>query len=103
MNLKPWPRNPAYTVSDCGKVFKEGKERKVCLDTKGYYGCNLPVNGRYGTRKVHQMVLETFVGPKPEGMQTRHLNGVRTDNRLENLKWGDCSREHRRQEKSWDC
>jgi len=29
-----------------------------------------------------------FVGPRPEGQQARHLNGIRNDNRLANLCWG---------------
>lgn len=37
---------------------------------------------------VHRLVLETFVGPCPVGMETRHLNRVRHDNRLSNLRWG---------------
>jgi hypothetical protein len=39
-------------------------------------------------RYVHRMVLEAFVGPCPEGMQCRHLNGNARDNRLVNLIWG---------------
>jgi hypothetical protein len=38
-------------------------------------------------RYVHDMVLETFVGPCPEGMEARHLNGVASDNRVANLEW----------------
>ena len=38
--------------------------------------------------KVHSLVLAAFVGPRPEGMVTRHLNGDSTDNRLENLRYG---------------
>ena len=37
---------------------------------------------------LHRVILETFVGPAPEGAVARHLNDVRTDNRLENLAWG---------------
>ncbi len=37
---------------------------------------------------VHRLVLEAFVGPCPEGMECRHLDGDRTNNRLENLAWG---------------
>ena len=40
------------------------------------------------TRLVHRLVLEAFVGPRPEGMVARHLNGDPGDNRLENLAWG---------------
>lgn len=38
--------------------------------------------------KVHRLILETFVGPCPTGLECRHLNGKWWDNRLENLKWG---------------
>ena len=39
-------------------------------------------------RYIHRLVLEAFIGPCPMGQQTRHLNGIRGDNRLENLRWG---------------
>ena len=39
---------------------------------------------------VHRLVLEAFVGPAPEGKPLAlHWNDVPTDNRLENLRWGD--------------
>lgn len=37
---------------------------------------------------VHSLMMEAFVGPRPEGMQVRHLNDVFDDNRLENLRYG---------------
>jgi hypothetical protein len=51
---------------------------------RGYRSVN--IDGK--TRKVHQLVLEAFVGPRPPGMECRHLNDVKSDNRLENLAWG---------------
>jgi len=36
---------------------------------------------------VHRMVLEAFVGSCPDGFQGCHNNGIRDDNRLENLRW----------------
>jgi hypothetical protein len=32
--------------------------------------------------------LEAFIGPRPEGMEARHLDGCKTNNKLENLCWG---------------
>lgn len=37
---------------------------------------------------VHRLVALTFIGPIPEGLETRHLNGVRSDARAENLAYG---------------
>jgi len=38
---------------------------------------------------AHTLVLTAFVGPRPDGMITRHFpNADRTDNRLCNLQWG---------------
>ena len=36
---------------------------------------------------VHRLVLETFVGPCPEGFECDHINRIRDDNSLENLRW----------------
>lgn len=36
---------------------------------------------------VHRLVLETFVGPCPDGMECDHVNRNRSDNRLKNLRW----------------
>jgi len=40
---------------------------------------------------VHRLVLEAFVGPRPEGMVCCHHNDVSTDNRLCNLRWDTMS------------
>jgi hypothetical protein len=45
-------------------------------------------SGNRDDRYIHHLVLETFVGPRPEGMEARHLNGDYSDNRLRNLTWG---------------
>lgn len=36
---------------------------------------------------AHVVVCEAWHGPRPAGMQVAHGNGVRTDNRPENLSW----------------
>lgn len=49
---------------------------------------------RFRRRYLHHLVLEAFVGPKPRGMQCRHINGDSLDNRLENLAWGTPSEDN---------
>jgi hypothetical protein len=45
------------------------------------------VNIGGGNKYVHRLVLEAFAGPRPEGSEACHCNGIRTDNRRENLRW----------------
>ena len=56
--------------------------------THGYWGVTLSRDTIPSTRKVHHLVLEAFVGPRPEGMEACHINGIRNDARLSNLRWG---------------
>ncbi len=87
-----------YEVSDLGSVRSfvwsklRGETRPQTLKTirldSGYLVVGLVTSGRQRLRRVHQLVLEAFVGPRPAGMITRHLNGDQTDNRLSNLAWG---------------
>jgi hypothetical protein len=48
----------------------------------------LTKNKRHHRRFVHHLVLETFISPRSEGLECRHLNGNPADNRLQNLSWG---------------
>ena len=34
---------------------------------------------------MHVLVWEYYNGPKPEGYDIHHINGIKTDNRIENL------------------
>jgi hypothetical protein len=43
---------------------------------------------------VHKLVLTAWRGPPREDQETRHLNGIRSDNRLENLAWGTHDENH---------
>lgn len=104
------PSFTGYQVSDLGRVrsFRDksgwgiGESWhliKAYPSRKGYLWVDLRngSNNRF-RRYVHRLVLETFVGPCPDGMEARHtLNNNRADNRLANLVWGT------RLENSSDC
>lgn len=83
-----------YFVSDLGRVRSERRYRAAgCIMTpgtagKGYLKVTLCRRGeKYVHRYVHELVLEAFVGPRPQGMEAAHNNGRRDDNRLTNLRW----------------
>lgn len=49
---------------------------------KGY----LKVLTKMGMKRVHRIIWETFNGEIPDGMEIDHINTVRNDNRLSNLR-----------------
>lgn len=95
-----------YEVSSLGRVRsldritrKARKVRGVILKSytskrSGYQYITFYAKDKWKGFRVHSLVLLAFVGPRPEGKQSRHLNGVRTDNRLCNLAYGTPSENH---------
>lgn len=55
---------------------------------QGYLRVTMSARGETTRKTVHSIVLEAFVGPRPEGYVTCHWNDISDDNRLENLRWG---------------
>ena len=91
---KPIPSNNDYYADEDGHIYflKNGEYREVKPFPHKAGAQHLQITLRYnGKRKnkfVHHLVLETFVGPKPECGLARHLNDDGGDNRLVNLCWG---------------
>jgi len=79
-----------FTYSD-GKIFwaKTVCSRAVKGSRAGYLRGqdgyrSLQLNGK--ALKEHRVIWELHFGPIPQGTQIDHLNGVRDDNRIENLR-----------------
>lgn len=64
-----------------GRVLKPGRHCKT-----GHVSVVLG-RGTHG-KPVHQLIMRTFVGDPPEGMEVLHINGDPADNRLANLRYG---------------
>jgi hypothetical protein len=85
------PGWPAYFVSRTGKVFSShgaGMLLAAWVGDYGYRRVGLHAGGVQKLKHVHSLVLLAWVGPRPDGMECRHLNGDKLDNRVENLRWG---------------
>lgn len=87
-----------YEVSDQGRVRRvdTGKIRKCVQAGCRYRAVKLCRPGRIERKYVHVMVLEAFVGPRPDGYETDHLDFDTTNNRLTNLRWIPASMNRRR-------
>lgn len=78
---------PRYKVSDQGRIM--GLSGLMTPNVhKGYLYVGLYVEpGVRVRRPVHVIVLEEFVGPRPDGFDACHNNGIRGENALGNLRW----------------
>jgi hypothetical protein len=83
---------PDYAVSEQGDVFrvlKHGRFRKLkkTKDHDGYEAVTFCVKNVRKRMLVHSLILAAFKGERPAGYVTRHLDGVRDNNRIDNLEW----------------
>jgi hypothetical protein len=78
-----------YMISDCGKVFsiKRNKFLKPRINDRGYYFVDLYTNGLVKRFKVHRLVAKAFLDNNENKSCIDHINNIKTDNRLENLRW----------------
>lgn len=66
-----------------------GKILKQFLDKDGYYEVNLCKQDGGKMKRVNRLVAEAFI-PNPNNLPIAdHINTIRTDNRVENLRWVD--------------
>lgn len=95
------PSFPGYRVGEDGSIWsckRKGSDGRTYLSSRwrqmqathnrqGYRCIKLTEGGKKYFIKVSRLVLLSFIGPCPLGHEACHLNDVKTDDRLCNLKW----------------
>lgn len=83
-----------YYITDTGYIYSRnylgtGRIRKLKPELlhNGYLGIVLSKNGTKYHKKIHKLVAETFIENQENKPEINHKNGIKTDNRAENLEW----------------
>ncbi len=83
-----------YEISNFGRIRRIQPSRRLKakrilkpIIQNGYAHITLCKDNKKIRKQIHRLVLEAFVSLCPKNMECNHKNGIKDDNRLDNLEW----------------
>lgn len=78
-----------YEVSNFGNVYSVRKKIRLKPGDNGYGYLSVVLckNGIQTNYKVHRLVMLAFIGEPPAGCEVNHIDGNKSNNRLDNLEY----------------
>ena len=76
-----------YKINILGDVMRNGIVRKPYVSNRGYKRVCLSKDGKKKKYLIHRLIMLHFV-PNPSNLEcVDHINRIKHDNRIENLRW----------------